>query len=405
MTIELTREELFKQVWERPMTKVAADHGISDVALKKICDKHRIPVPGRGYWAKKAAGKKVERAYFRAVTDPAINRITIHGSSAEHLPETVKEAKQAAEKRERRPENKVEVVPASEDRHPKVMKTGKKLEKTKPQQKGLVITSGPDFFDLEIGTKSVVRVIAFLNALATAAEARGYHIVKGDKALVFVVEDEPLDIKITEKTTRSKHEPTETELAAMARWKRRQERRHQSWQYVEWAPPPTPPEWDYTPNGRLQVALNEGCYGYNGLRRTFGDGKTQRIETLINGILEAFATWSAAIKAKRVEDERQKREWEEAERQREEQRQRDALDKKRVEALSNDLKRLHQGRQVLDYVAAVREKLEAGQSEDPDAVQKWIEWANDYADRLDPLRKDFPKLLQFEDFNAWELRH
>ena len=49
MPIELTREELFKQVWERPMTKAAADYGISDVALKKICDKHRIPVPGRGY--------------------------------------------------------------------------------------------------------------------------------------------------------------------------------------------------------------------------------------------------------------------------------------------------------------------------------------------------------------------
>jgi hypothetical protein len=39
------------------MTKVAADLGVSDVAVKKICDKHRIPVPGRGYWAKIAAGQ------------------------------------------------------------------------------------------------------------------------------------------------------------------------------------------------------------------------------------------------------------------------------------------------------------------------------------------------------------
>ncbi|MGF1632107.1 MAG: hypothetical protein ACFCUT_21745 [Kiloniellaceae bacterium] len=67
------------------MAKVAASYGISDVALKKICDKHRIPVPGRGYWAKKAAGKKVATAHFRAVSDPALNRIVIHGSPARQL--------------------------------------------------------------------------------------------------------------------------------------------------------------------------------------------------------------------------------------------------------------------------------------------------------------------------------
>ena len=43
MPIKLTREELFKQVWERPMTKVAVDHGISDVALK--IDLRQAPHP------------------------------------------------------------------------------------------------------------------------------------------------------------------------------------------------------------------------------------------------------------------------------------------------------------------------------------------------------------------------
>jgi|SaaInlV_120m_DNA_3_1039746.scaffolds.fasta_scaffold00815_5 hypothetical protein len=32
-----TREELHQMVWERPMTKVAADLKISDIALAKIC--------------------------------------------------------------------------------------------------------------------------------------------------------------------------------------------------------------------------------------------------------------------------------------------------------------------------------------------------------------------------------
>lgn len=403
MPIQLTREELFNQVWERPMTKVAADYGISDIALKKICDKHRIPVPGRGYWAKKAAGKKVERAHFRAVIDLAIDRIVIYGSPAQDLPEAVKKAKAAAKKREQRPENKVEVVAMPDDLHTKVAKTRTRLEKAKPSEKGLVKTSGPDLFNLEIGTTSVARVIAFLNALVRAAADRGYQVVKGDRALVFSVEDETLRFRIVEQTTRSKHEPTEAELAAIAKWEKRQQRRLRSWDYGDWAPRPTPPDWDYAPNGLLQVIVNEGCYGHDGLRRTFGDGKTQRIETLINAILEAVATWSAAIKAKRIEDERRKREWEEQERRHEEQRRRNALESKRIEALSKNLERWHHRQRILDFVAAVEAKLDADDYDEPEAIREWIAWANDYADRIDPLSDGLPRLLQFEDIRSWEL--
>ena len=45
---ELTRRMLYDLVWSKPMTKVAADLGVSDVALKKTCDKHRVPSPPRG---------------------------------------------------------------------------------------------------------------------------------------------------------------------------------------------------------------------------------------------------------------------------------------------------------------------------------------------------------------------
>ena len=267
-------------------------------------------------------------------------------------------------------------------------------------------TSGPDFFDLEVGVDSIGRVIAFLNALVTAAEVRGYRIIKGNRALVFFVDDEPLDFKIIEQTIRSKHELNEAETAAIGKWERRRQRRQfRSWDSSGWTPRPTPPEWDYAPNGRLQVILNEGLHGHDGLRRTFGDGKVQRIETLINAILEAFATWSAAIKAKRIEDERRRRESEEAERRCEEQRRRNALEKKRFEALSNDLEQRYQRQQILDYVAAVEAKLNTNDYESEEAVREWISWAKGYADRIDPLFEALPRLLQSEDFGPWELRY
>lgn len=56
----MTREELHKQVWSRPMRTLAASMGISDVALAKRCRTANVPVPPRGWWAKKEAGKAVK---------------------------------------------------------------------------------------------------------------------------------------------------------------------------------------------------------------------------------------------------------------------------------------------------------------------------------------------------------
>jgi hypothetical protein len=53
------REELYKKVWAQPILELAKEYGVSDVALAKACKRRRIPLPGRGYWAKKAAGKPV----------------------------------------------------------------------------------------------------------------------------------------------------------------------------------------------------------------------------------------------------------------------------------------------------------------------------------------------------------
>lgn len=296
MSIELTREELFKQVWERPMTKVAADYGISDVALKKICKKHRIIVPGRGYWAKKAAGKKVAQAKYRPVSEPELNHIVIYGSPFQKLPDQVQKTKAAAEKREKKIEKKVEVGSSPEELRPSVERVRKNLEKGKPDQNGIVNITGQNNFDVSVSSDSAERVVAFLNAFLNAAEERSYKAIKGDSSLVMYVDDEPLSFSISETTKRLKHVPAEKELAAVEKWEKYQARRAHNW-CLEYKPRPETPEWDYEPTGLLQVHIDQRSYTYDGLRRTFGDGKTQRIEKLISPILVGLATCAAAIKA------------------------------------------------------------------------------------------------------------
>src|SRR5687767_12788611 len=46
---ELTREELYELVWSTPMSRLAGRYGLSDVGLAKVCDRHHVPRPPRGY--------------------------------------------------------------------------------------------------------------------------------------------------------------------------------------------------------------------------------------------------------------------------------------------------------------------------------------------------------------------
>jgi hypothetical protein len=74
----LSREELYELVWSKPMTKIAADYKISDRAMAKICKRKQVPVPERGYWAKKSSGKTVRQPPLPAfITKPVIKKAII----------------------------------------------------------------------------------------------------------------------------------------------------------------------------------------------------------------------------------------------------------------------------------------------------------------------------------------
>jgi hypothetical protein len=57
MPLTLSREDLYELVCSKPMTELAQDFGLSDVALAKRCRKLAVHIPGRGYWARVAAGQ------------------------------------------------------------------------------------------------------------------------------------------------------------------------------------------------------------------------------------------------------------------------------------------------------------------------------------------------------------
>lgn len=56
------------------MRTIAQEYGISDVGLAKVCRKLMIPLPGRGYWAKKEAGQAVTRLPLPPIKDKVLVR-------------------------------------------------------------------------------------------------------------------------------------------------------------------------------------------------------------------------------------------------------------------------------------------------------------------------------------------
>jgi len=91
--LTLSREDLYGLVWSNPMTELAQDFGLSDVALAKRCRKLGVPVPGRGYWARIAAGQTPRQPPLRKRADDVMDytALTFDAPARESLERSVQD--------------------------------------------------------------------------------------------------------------------------------------------------------------------------------------------------------------------------------------------------------------------------------------------------------------------------
>ena len=220
----LTRRAMYDLVWSRPMTKVAADLGISDVALKKICDKHRVPTPPRGYWAKRDAGKPTKQIQFHSTADPQHEHIVIYGSRNNLAPEVREVLEQERERRKTKPTatSPAEIAPTvpPQDVHAAILATAKALRKAKPGAEGIIGASGPGCCGTEIGVASLERTIAVLDSIARALDARGLKLDPIGNCMRVALAGDNLTFSLVERIEKRNHVPTMEELANEERLRR-----------------------------------------------------------------------------------------------------------------------------------------------------------------------------------------
>jgi hypothetical protein len=345
-----TREEFYELVWSKPMTHLAKEFAMSDVALHKICRKHDIPNPPLGWWAKKAAGQKVKRKPLPKAQKGTAEKVVISGGHLGPEPDVVASAREQARVLASAHVDDHAVV------HPIVERTIARLRKMKPSAQGLVVIRESALIACEVAPQSIDRLHLILGRITAAAAVQGFKLIAGEHAAAFDREGETLHFSLKEAVKRVKHELTDKEQAEEAKWQRKMERRHQNpWDW-EFQPRPKFPEWDFHPTRQLSFELEEVYIsGGQSPRKSFRDAKIQRLENMANDI----AVGMAALLAAKID---QRRKWEEQQRKREEERrQREAaqrarkIEEGRAAALSEILSELEQLDRLRRLVSQLRD--------------------------------------------------
>lgn len=123
-----------------------------------------------------------------------------------------------------------------------------------------------------------------------------------------------------------------------------------------------------------------------------------RLEDCVNAFVIRLIRVAVRKRAQELEWERQHREWETEERRRREAERQRRLEEARAQALQMQLSAWQKSRQVRAYVEAVRRTAieRHGAIEPGSHLERWLTWTSEYADRLDPLRRDPADLQLFE---------
>jgi hypothetical protein len=257
-----TREQLYALVWSEPMQILGPRYGLSDVGLKKICKKLRVPTPGRGYWAKKAVGaapRATPLPKLPASVTPAQQEV-MFGRPARPSPKEVEEAVGPVSDQKRyeaEAEHRIVVAESLTDPHKLVAGSVSLLRQAKSNEQHRLLPRGKRCLAVQVTLGTADRSMLIYDALLKACAARGWAVdLKEEKGTVTLVtvQGEPIGVAIEERVERVE--------------RKRDPKANRTYYHKE---------YDYLPTGRLIVRLQ---VPYLGVRQTWSDGSKQRVESV-----------------------------------------------------------------------------------------------------------------------------
>ena len=426
--LTLTRQELYDLVWTHPMTTLAKEFNLSDVALAKRCRAVDVPVPPRGYWARKPSDQAALRTPLpkyrtrsSVVEAPKPSRPPPPIEIVRDGPEPIVELERRppekkdnfrrpeddewiAQRREfdGHPENVVEYSPSAARWHAALVghrdtlrAAAKKLEKSRlanerynalpesrrrgysdlcmaggdwrgAEHRGQRLIDSHKAIAFRLSTGCFERALAIANTLARAVEARGFQFEDdpGEGRLVVRGHGGRVPLRITEK------------LAEKIERVRRYDGSFES-------------QKQRLPTGTLKLSLE--ITPWNTV--DFVDRVGSPVEQQFAQILDALYKLVVRCRVERREAEHRRHEqqlaaqaWVRAEETRKEAERRRLAEAKRRRALVAEATRWQRSARIRAYVDHL-EGLAAQIQRAPEELKGWCQWARKVADDVDPSMK------------------
>ncbi len=218
--MEVHRETLYEEVWETPLSRLAPEkYGISDVGLRKVCEKLHVPTPPRGYWAKRQHGKDPPKEPLPDLPEDATEAHTFDSTETSTSKDSGSQEDDAEDSHvEASPIEipEITVDPHLKNPHPLIRNARNALKDAQPDTYGRVQASTGKAVSVSVSPSETGRALRILDALVKGAESvgwpvRGASAAKHD-ASHFVIADEEVPFRITERTSREEKPESERSL-------------------------------------------------------------------------------------------------------------------------------------------------------------------------------------------------
>jgi hypothetical protein len=345
------------------MRTLANEFGISDVGLAKLCRRHQIPLPGRGYWARLQFGQKPQRIALAETMDSRLESVTIVPPAPKQKTTlTPEEAEQIPT---------IDVAVDGPVNHVFARRIQRNITRANFDERGMLLAKSGAVVPIKASPTGLARALRIADALFPAMDRAGYKVdwpAPYNTGMKTIVLGEKLAFFISEATNRREHQPTSEERARQKK---------DTW----WRPP----QWDITPSGRLRFTLSSS--EYSNVSQAWSDGKRRKLESCVGEIFCAYEKTANAIKQERADRaEAERRRIEEQKRQAEVATRNAEYDRK-AEALKKLADAWEESKLVKDFTLALQANLVGVElaADLKEELEKMVEWGHRHANYLDPL--------------------
>ena len=376
-TIYISRKELYELVWSIPVTKLSKEYELSDVGFAKLCKRHEIPLPGRGYWRQVETGLRLKRKPLPQTKGSQEIEICIRKKQDIYRGTEEDGEIGTLINFEKEDKNRINVPLRLVQPHPLIVDAKNALSSGGENKYGTLV---PHYkktcLGICVSPECLNRALRVMDALIKSLGKRGFNVSikknwREEDITYVTVMDEIIEFGLREPSDRKERKLSKAE-------KKLKEK--DPWLYVA-------EKYEYHPSGKLTMSI-KSCTG-NYIRKNWSDGNKQRVEDCLNEFVTSLIKIAAAERKRRLEIERKEQERHEFLRKHEEEERLRREEEARVQTLYQEAADWHKCTQIRSYIQAVKESVFQGDSNLKDRIDFniWIDWAERQADMIDPLKK------------------